>query len=243
MSYKVLFVFEGGRAEKQIVANMQKFYLNENTTVKCVYGAEIYQIYKEIEADNDLDTFSLIKKRNKADNTLLDNYNRDDFAEIYMFFDYDGHSTLADDNTLTRLLEFFNEETEKGKLFISYPMVEALKHVGDYRTFKDVTIKCKLNIKYKTLVADESLKELLNFNSYLLETWLTLLNLHLKKMNFIINSSYSYPQKLYSQKEIFSQQLEKYITPHSIVAVLSSFPIFLHDYYGNKEIKKQLEER
>ncbi len=142
---------------------------------------------------------------------------------------------------MEKLLDFFNEETNKGKLYVSYPMVEALKHICDHETFKDLTVSCKENIGYKKIVAENSLKELINFNSYDFSTWKVIINSHIRKMNFITNNSFEYPHRLISQFEIFSQQLEKYINPYSAVAVLSSFPIFLHDYYGNEAIKKQIE--
>ena len=240
MANKILFVFEGEATEEKIVSSLQKFFVNESTTIKCVYGAEIYQIYKLIAADNDLDTFNLIKERNLEKNAILADYNRDDFAEIYMFFDYDGHSSLADDDKLKQLLEFFNEETDKGKLYISYPMVESLKHINSFETFRDLSIECKYNINYKRIVADTALKELINFNSYLIDTWKRLINVHLKKMNFVITDSYVLPDRLHSQQRLFSEQLNKYILPHSTVAILSAFPIFLHDYYGNEELIKRL---
>ena len=48
-----------------------------------------------------------------------------------MFFDYDGHAPLADDEKIKELLILFNEETSFGKLYISYPMIEALKHINE----------------------------------------------------------------------------------------------------------------
>ena len=241
MSNNILFVFEGERTEEQIVSNMQKFFVNDNTTIKCVYGAEIYQIYKQIVVDEDLDTFNLIKDRNAETKAILSSYNRNDFAEVYMFFDYDGHSTLADDNKLNELLKFFKEETDKGKLYVSYPMVESLKHICDYETFKDLKVACKENIKYKNIVGDSSIKELRNFTKYDLETWKQLVNAHLKKMNYIVNDSFTLPNDIIPQINIFLQQLAKYINVDSTVAVLSAFPIFIHDYYGNEEIKKRIE--
>ena len=63
--------------------------------------------------DEDLDTFNLLKDIpiNKQN---LKEYKRTDF-EIYLFFDYDGHDTMADDSILIDLI-LKNEETEKGKL-------------------------------------------------------------------------------------------------------------------------------
>jgi len=241
MSNKILFIFEGEITEDQVVANLEKtFFSSRNTTVKCVYGGEIYQIYKAIKADEDLDTFNLIKERNTKNAAILANYNRDDFAEIYMFFDYDGHSDKADDNKFEELLEFFNEETEKGKLYVSYPMVEALKHICDYETFKDLSVECKRNIKYKSIVHSSSLNELQHFKKYDSAIWKKVIETHLKKANFITNDIFELPDELISQIAIFSKQLEKYIMISETVAVLSAFPLFLHDYYGNEGIKKRL---
>lgn len=241
MSNKILFVFEGGRAEEQIVTNLQEFFVNDHTTIKCVYGAEIYQIYKQIVEDEDLDTFNLIKDRNDETRAILDGYNRGDFAEVYMFFDYDGHSTLADDSKLHELLNFFKEETDKGKLYISYPMVEALKHICNLEAFENLKVPCKLNIKYKNIVGNSGNKELRDFTKYNLEIWKDLINSHLKKMHYIVNNSYSFPSDVIPQIIIFLKQLEKYINVDSTVAVLSAFPIFIHDYYGNENLKRRIE--
>lgn len=240
MSNKILFIFEGGKTEDQIVSNLQKFFVNENTVVKCVYGAEIYQIYKDIVNDEDLDTFNLLKERSLLNKEILNEFNRNDFAEIYLFFDYDGHSTLADDNKLKELLEFFKEETDKGKLYVSYPMVESLKHVSDFDDFKDLTAICKENILYKNIVHNTCLKTLSNFSKYDLHIWKQIISVHLMKMNYIVTDSFSMPDEIINQFIIFSRQLEKYITPHTTVAVLSSFPVFLHDYYGNHTIKERI---
>lgn len=239
MGNKILFIFEGEKTEEQIVSNMQSFFVNENTTVKCVYGAEVYQIYKEIVKDNDLDTFNLLKERNIENRRVLEDYTREDFAEIYLFFDYDGHSTLANDGRLHELLEFFKEETDKGKLYVSYPMVEALKHICDINNFKNLVIECKENVSYKKLVHETCLNCLQNFNKYDLEIWKKLIKAHLMKMNYLVTDSYSFPIDIVTQFIIFSNQLEKYINPYSKVAVLSAFPIFLHDYYGNQGINER----
>lgn len=240
MSNKILFVFEGGRAENQIVTNLQKFFINENTVIKCVYGAEIYQIYKQLVEDKDLDSFNLIKDRNEATRAALDGFSRNDFAEIYMFFDYDGHSTLADDVKLNLLLDFFKEETDKGKLYISYPMVEALKHICDFDTFNDLKVFCKQNIGYKSIAASAGLSEFGDFTRYNLNAWKQLINAHLKKMNYIVHDYFILPGDIISQADIFTKQVEKYICIDSSVAVLSAFPVFLHDYYGNVEIKRRI---
>jgi hypothetical protein len=139
MSSKVLFIFEGPKLEKSITDNLTKFFVNENAIITCAYCTTIYKMYAEISKDEDLDTFNLLKEI-EVNKEKLKDFKRSDFAQIYMFFDYDGHATNASDKKIKELLDFFNEETEKGKLYISYPMVEALKHIENFDTFEELKI-------------------------------------------------------------------------------------------------------
>jgi hypothetical protein len=60
-------------------------------------------------------------------------------------------------------------------------------------------------------------------------------------MNIIVNNSYILPSSVFNQLVIFNNQLEKFINIDQTVAVLSAFPIFIHDYYGNTETIKLIE--
>lgn len=232
----ILFVFEGEKTEKQIADTLSKNFLGSNVVITCAYCNNLYQLFEEISADEDLETFSLLKA--KENNLALQDFDRDDFAEIYMFFDYDGHDTKADDLKVQKLLTFFNEETDKGKLYISYPMIESLKHYIDLKSFQHLKVKCKENIYYKNLVSQNCSKELIQFKKYNLGIWKTLIIAHLQKMNYIVLGAYTFPNELIFQLEIFKNQVEKYISIDLTVGVLNSFPVFLHDYYGNESLKK-----
>jgi hypothetical protein len=241
MASNILFVFEGEKTEKQITNNLTKYFINENVIVQCAFCTDIYQLHREISEDEDLDTFELLKSK-KQNETILSKFSRNNFAEIYMFFDYDGHASLANDDKIIELLNFFNEETSFGKLFISYPMVEALKHQSDNDDFKLLKVKAKENIGYKKIVSEQCDNKLIDFTVYTKSIWVQLIELHLKKMNYIIKNDFGIPSEKISQNDIFSKQLEKYINIDLTVAVLSSFPIFLFDYYGLAKLLELLME-
>jgi hypothetical protein len=241
MSNTILFIFEGNSTEKQIADNLTKYYVNENTNIQCAFCADIYQLYSKICADDDLDTFTILKNRNQ-NKAILSKYKRSDFAEIYMFFDYDGHAPNSDDDAIKDLLAFFNEETDTGKLYISYPMVEAIKHISPAIDFKTLKVKAKVNIRYKNLVGNSCRENLKNFNAYSENTWKELLDKHLKKMNYIVTNKFSIPNVYIPQVDIFQKQLEKYINVDQTVAVLSPFPVFVFDYYGYEKIFKILNK-
>jgi len=232
----ILFVFEGESTEDKLVKSFMKFFFKEKTVIKYAFCAEIYQLHKAISKDPDLDTFSLLKDK-PLNKEVLNEYDRNDFAEIYLFFDYDGHSTLADDNSLELMLKMFDEETESGKLLISYPMVESIKHLSNEIDFKSLKVKTKENIRYKKIVGSECSSEYLQFSKYSKEIWRKLVENHLYKMNYIVTNNFDFPSDNYSQSIIFEKQREKYIDIDSTVAVLSGFPIFIFDYYGSKTLE------
>ena len=197
MPNNILFIFEGEKTEMKITKSLTQFFINENTIVRCAYCNDIYELHKEIAADEDLDTFLLVKEF-PANQKILSEYSPSDFAEIYLFFDYDGHDTIADDE------------------------------------------KVKENINYKKMVGEQADHKLNNLNKYTLETWKQLIEMHLSKMNDIVNDNYTLPEAIISQLDIFLKQEEKFIKIDLTVAVLSSFPIFIFDYYGSKYISELL---
>lgn len=201
--------------------------------ITCAFCAEIYQLHRLLVDDSDLDTFALLKEIPRNSKTL-EHFTRDDFGEIYLFFDYDGHSTLASDNALAEMLALFKEETDLGKLFVSYPMVESIKHCSKGIDFKTVKVVAKKNIRYKELVANEADNVYLQYSKYTFEIWQELISLHLKKMNFIVSDQYSTPEINYAQTVVFINQRSKFIDKEGTVAVLSGFPMFLFDYFGRK---------
>lgn len=258
---KTLFIFEGAKTEDKLVEKLERNFLGDRHAIKCVFDAEIYQLYRAIRDESGLiDIVSLLKERTAENAEILKDYNRDSFAYIYLFFDYDAHSTLADDEKITEMLSFFNDETDKGMLYISYPMVEAIRHYKDMENFKSLTVKCKRKncpytdecldkgdcLKephYKQIAATDSKPQLSNVNSYTKAVWQELITAHLCKANYLLNDMFTLPTSLISQEDIFSKQLEKHIGHRCPkVAVLSAFPLYVLDYFGCDKTNDRLKE-
>ena len=233
----ILMIFEGAKTEPNILENIKKYFLNEKkeVVVKAIFGTTIYSLYQKFinfdDFDDDLDTFTLAQTMNSE----LENISKDQIAEIYMFFDYDKQASNSSDEKLLKMLEIFNNETEKGKLYISYPMIEAIKHLKKETSFKDIIAKSEK--AYKSEVSFNCDEEFKNFSSYTKENWEYIVNQHSKKANYVVNDNFIFPTSLISQNEIFEKQKEKYINISENVAVLGSFPIFLLDYYGIDKFK------
>lgn len=238
MLNNILFVFEGNK-EKAVVSSLKNSFEINNTLITSVYCTTIYRLFNDISNDPYLDIFVLLKNMEENKETLKE-FVRTDFAEIYLFFDYDGHASNANDSKLQELLTFFNEETENGKLYLSFPMLEAIRHIEDRATFKDLTFPVNKLIDYKPYVTSKSLPKYKFYHHYNNSIWHELILLHLNKMNYIITSNYEFPNQLYNQSLIFKAQREKFIEKNNCVSILSHFPIFLLDYFGIEGLKTKL---
>lgn len=233
VSSYTLFIFEGEKVEKNIYEAMRNHFLNdvENTIVICAFCTHIYTLQKKIKRDPDLDVFMLL--RDIPQNEHLQQISRVQISEIYMFFDYDGHIPGSSDEQIIDLLSIFNNETEHGKLYISYPMVEALKHPLITSDFKSTIVSSAKT--YKAIINTQCFiknKDYNYFDTYTKVQWNHLIDEHTKKMNYIMTDEYISPTQYFSQESIFLMQKEKYIFPVNKVSVLSAFPIFLLEFYG-----------
>ncbi len=141
-----LFVFEGARKETRLFATLQYLFLGGpcDQRICCVYGQNIYHLYREMtqdeceeDGDNALSLVSVLQNRVVDGHPVLSkSYLQSEFSEIYLFFDYDAHhsdkggATSIDDNhaRIEQMLRFFADETEMGKLYVSYPMIEAFRY-------------------------------------------------------------------------------------------------------------------
>lgn len=233
----ILMVFEGQKTEPQILENLKKHFLNESDKriVKAVYGTVIYGLYKKFfpndKLDDELELFDLLKKEMNVPE--LEDIEREFVPEIYLFFDYDSHATNAGDEKLETMLQFFDNETENGKLYVSYPMIEAIQHLKENVDFQETIEEC--NKEYKDIVK-KNRDECFGNLSWLEEKhWDIIIQEHSKKANFIVNDDFVFPGQIFEQSEIFNHQKEKFIKPYNKVAVLASFPLFLLDYYGVKK--------
>ncbi|MDY0018011.1 MAG: hypothetical protein RBS89_09270 [Candidatus Delongbacteria bacterium] len=235
MSNTILFIFEGEKTEPEIFENMKRYYFQDKTNSYLIatYNTNIYKLYEDVFDDSDLDLVELLREKNKE--TLKDT-RRDDVDQIYLFFDYDGQASNFDDHKIYEMLEFFNNETENGKLFISYPMVESLVDLAGLCDCNEERSKvlAKHNVGYKKHVKKTSHIKI--FSKMRRDDWEVIIKKSVLKANSIVRDEYLIPEYSvflsFEQQVIFKKQLSRFIHPLSKVAILCSFPMFILDYYG-----------
>jgi len=233
MIENILFVFEGEKTEKIITDSLLEFFIQDEsrTVVRSAYKTNIYALYNEMKKDEFLDIFELVKDKNES----LDGFVRSDFSQVFLFFDYDGHDTNASDEIVSSMISFFNEETENGKLFISYPMIESLKCIKDLSDSEEF-LCLESNVcdfkKYKNFVHEYSHKDLIDFCSYDNDKWKLIIKTHILKGSYIISGVAEYPSSIIEQTSVFSKQMSDFLQVRQSVSVLGAFPLMILEYYG-----------
>ncbi len=251
MSDVVLFVFEGVKPEKQIFESLKKEFFNETdkNMVCAIYDAEIYQLYKEITADDDLDIVELIRERHPSNRVTLNGINRNDVSQVFMFFDSEFHARRRVEDCidpLMNLLSVFDNETGHGKLYISYPMAEALKDCNSDKgsCFETCVRAIAENVRYKEKVGEKL--DFSDIRKYTRKNWLFLLVINVEKAFCLVKGIYKIPDYLefqeLTQEKILDSQISKFIRVNQTVAVLSGFPFFLVEYFGKKLYLESIED-
>ena len=241
MTSCILFVFEGEQPEKMIFNNIKKnFFNNVQNIIFASYKAEIYQLWLKLKDNEYLDTLEIMKER---DNSGLEDIAREQITEIHLFFDHDAHShtdtmTLEEYSGIIRqMLDTFDDEYGQGKLWISYPMAEALKHCKKdiAACFSNCVVSIADNKSYKALINSVS-----DYRDITAADWHWLIAVHALKTHCFLENAYQRPDYAVCarwlekgiQKLIHEKQLEKYIAPEGATAVFSAFPFFLLYYFG-----------
>lgn len=260
----ILFIFEGKKTEPNLFKTIEKLYFPNSKERKiCCFGYNIYELYKLMnESDFTEDVITVIRSKmaNRNDHSIPEDADVSDFSEIFLFFDYDfQNKNLSPDELdvqLKNMLEFFADETENGKLYINYPMVEAIKCTNElpdsefvnYQVTRTDCLDFKNHITsaypfYKStdffmFSIDGKTRELrepipTGKVEFVSNNWNLLKDQNIKKANFICNDEYSYPdaKDKISQQVIFASQKQKFVDEKDSVSILSSFPLFLYEYF------------
>lgn len=223
----------------------------DKESVAIVYGCNIDALYHEMNKLGDgADIVGLLQEKLGKDPSS--DFNKsfirsDQISEIYLIFDYDFHDVRRSAQVLNEqleyLLDYFCEETEHGKLYINYPMIEAIKYTKkipdpeyysycvsrqECRSFKQLASEFSYypNIDFLTRVGDMELKQ----------NWEQLKIQNVSKANYICNGVNVYApldRESISQKQILNNQISKFESlPECRVSVLSSFPLLMYDWLG-----------
>ena len=237
------FIVEGEAREPLIIDNISTvFFTHANFKIITLpAGQNIYMLWKKLKEDDfDTDIIEVLREEHEELEKQLEGINRDDFSEVYLFFDYDGHqNNLSEDDdsdALEQMLVSFDNETENGKLYISYPMVEALRDFEEGKCGKGG--QCFVQIEemgnYKFVSAEHSFHP--SFKDYDITVWKGLIEVFAMRISCLMDgdSIITYKQYVEEVNPFAIYKMEENEIQRKKVFVLSAFPEFLLDYFGVK---------
>lgn len=231
---KILLVVEGEKVEPRILGS-------ESHGLLSLIGAdyeivpfanpiyELYEAYKDGQYDN-LVSYLRQEKGLKLDDNVL---SKNAFSAIYLIFDFEPQDHKYSDDKIKDLLDTFNNETELGKLYINYPMVEAYYHLEslpdpNYNA-RTISINGLNGKKYKKIVHESTA---LKLNKITKRDLCYIIMHNYNKSKFITNinsENILYDKVLDVQIDIKNKNNEIY--------VLSTFPLFIMDYNYEKTME------
>lgn len=249
-SAKVLFVLEGEQPEGNVLSRLQKAFPEEladlsSDLVKIVFSSNIYSLYAKLKDEKGfLDVVEILKELHAEDAELQD-LDRESVSQVYLFFDLDIHKRPVDSacTQLNELLNFFDNETENGKLFLSYPMVEAVnicdKTNGlmpdDRKLFK--ICDCE-NDGFKRFANDLNRDSKTICRANCRDNWLIICRANYEKAQWLMElptGTLSANLGRMQQPAILQHQ-QDLIKNEGSVATLSAFPFFLLEYLGAEKV-------
>ena len=245
MGKRIAIICEGEKREVQYFSSLRKLFFQEYEYTFLALSAKenLYMLWNQLKADDfETDVIELLRDLDDECKTQLEGVRRDSFQEIYLFFDYDPHqnnSSLSynESNDIVKdMLEVFDNETENGKLYISYPMCEALRDFipGGCRAFGPCVVY-ESDIKaYKRTTGDRRnhVNDVKNYDS---SRWMDCIRTFLMKSrclycldNRVVDDHWYKttvnPLGIYEHERNLFEKERK-------VFVLSAFPAFLVDYF------------
>lgn len=237
----IAFIVEGEAREPLIIQNISNIYFKHSNfqIITLPAGQNIYMLWQTLQEDDfETDIIEVLRESSKELQKILAPYTRDNFSEVYLFFDYDGHqNNLTTEerslDTVMRMLEDFDNETENGKLYISYPMVEALRDFYPQQCGSQTGCFCQLCefANYKDTSASGECYT--DFRKYSFEIWQMLISTFIMKVSCLLEQEKCISFEEYRMKvtpiTIYEYQ-NTYINLDQIF-ILSAFPEFLLDYF------------
>lgn len=192
-SRNIMFICEGSNDEPKFIKRLfDTCYKDSYTTYS--YNTNIHILANHIETDYPdfddgfTDILGILKdyESNPEKSTILNQQ----YTDIFLIFDFDPQDHVTNFKMIRRILEYYTDSTDQGKLFINYPMMQSYKHFQHLPddNFKNVVVKVEECKKYKKQIGEIS--NYTNIETYDYITFISLAVHHLRKANYILQGIY-----------------------------------------------------
>ena len=243
MAKKILLIVEGQTDEPAFFKCLfntcyrhglyEVFSYNTNVHVLAQYLHEEYPDFDTTEIE--IKSVLAVKEKDlQRKKILLDTY-----TDVYLIFDFDPQHNATHFDLVKRMLKYFNDPTDHGKLYINYPMMQSYKHFPKLPDpsfaerrfcFEDAN-----GSSYKQLVGKES--GYTDLRKYNYKIFYSLAVHHLKKLNYILKQRFTTPSGNEYENldfvDVYAYE-EELFTKSRVVAVLNTCIFVLCDFAPQK---------
>lgn len=251
---QIALIVEGEKREVKYFDNLKKIFFpsKDIKLLTLSAGENIYVLWKQMNKDDfETDIIEVLRKYSPAASLQLNGFRRTDFQEVYLFFDYEAQqSNLSKydkpaDEIIHNMLKQFDNETENGKLYISYPMCEALRDIQkeNCRAFTDCFVRLDKVNSYKKDSAKGNIY--VDVSMYNINDWQMILSIFLARLKCLLGVKseglelLNLYKKTISTEDIFCAERAEH-SERSRIFVLSAFPEFLLDYFSTEYLFSML---
>lgn len=250
----ILFVVEGEKRDYRFVQEMERCFMAGSHKVSVINvpaSQNIYMLYQKlVEDDFETDVVEVLRESVPEAREKLEGVSRRAISQVYLFFDFDPHqNNLAGGvvgflDAIAKMLEVFDNETENGKLYISYPMVEALyDYRRDYcQTYSGCFLPLDGIVGYKEASGDGNPKASLHMSHAEWKEVIEVFVLRVKCLLGFDDIDFDLYRRAVTPLTLFCGQRDECESGRRVF-VLSAFPEFLLDYFKkdfwNSHVKRK----
>lgn len=152
------------------------------------------------------------------------------YSDIILAFDFEPHHDNPDFDTVRRMLNYFSDSTDMGKLYLNYPMMQSYKHLKNLPDPEYIDRDAS-PYHYKELVGYES--SITDLLAYEYSTFISIAAHNVCKAWRIVHDEYhSINADEYDSIDwtlVFDKELEKYWKTDKVY-VLNTLCLFVVDY-------------
>lgn len=232
---KILVLVEGERADVELMAHLFDVYGISSKHQIVSYKTNIYVLYNQMfknEKPEDVDLLQLLKEQEKdvEKKKIFD----ERYSDILLIFDLDPQDPLFTADKIKKMVDYFVESSDMGRLYLNYPMVESFYHMKqipdpEYLNYR-VTLDELYHKRYKDRVNEEcrNKRNKKDFASTAEECNSVILQ-NIEKAWHIIGSGTYDKEKIPEALDILISQL-KSISDKKDLAVLCTCAFYIPDY-------------
>lgn len=237
-----LFIVEGENRDYRFLNEMLRCFMvgKYKTAVVAIPAAQnLYMLYEKLaEDDFETDVVEVLRESVPEACDRLKGICRREIDEVYLFFDLDAHQNNLPSggvdayDVIEQMLHFFDNETEHGRLYINYPMVEALYDFrrGQCEAFSKCYVPVDFGEEYKRLVSEGNMVSASHMG---FEQWKDAIEVFAVRVKCLLGLeelSFDLYRKTVTTISIFESERTLCENTASVF-VLCAFPEFLLDYF------------